>query len=125
MRRLGKLEPSQRPVFGKTVNEVAQEVEKVLEASRSQLKQAEREKALQAPNFDPTLPGIKTETGALHPLTLIDWRLDEIRFVMGFYVLDYPEVDSEYFLNFEGLNIPADHPARDMQDTFGLQMESY
>ena len=119
MRRLGKLEPSQRPVFGKTVNEVAQEVEKVLEASRAQLKQAAREKALQAPNFDPTLPGIKTDTGALHPLTLIDWRLDEIFRSMGFYVLDYPEVDSEYF-NFEGLNIPADHPARDMQDTFWL-----
>lgn len=119
MRRLGKLDPEQRPAFGKAVNEVAVSVESSLEQLREQLNKVEREKALQAPNFDPTLPGVKVERGALHPLTLIDWRLDEIFRAMGFYVLDYPEVDTEYF-NFEGLNIPADHPARDMQDTFWL-----
>lgn len=119
MRQLGKLDPEHRPVFGKTVNEVAQEVEAQFEALRTVLKQAEREAALKAPQFDPTLPGKEVEGGALHPLTLIDWRLDEIFRSMGFYVLDYPEVDTEYF-NFEGLNIPADHPARDMQDTFWL-----
>lgn len=119
MRRLGQLDPSERPAFGKAVNQVAVRVETQLQSKRTQLKAAEREEALKAPYFDPTLPGSPVDTGALHPLTLIDWRLDEIFRSMGFYVLDYPEVDSEYF-NFEGLNIPADHPARDMQDTFWL-----
>ena len=119
MRRLGQLDPSQRPNFGKAVNEVAVNVENILEQVRAELKEAQRAIALEAPHFDPTLPGTKSKVGALHPLTLIDWRLDEIFRSMGFYVLDYPEVDTEYF-NFEGLNIPADHPARDMQDTFWL-----
>ncbi len=119
MRRLGQLDQSDRPAFGKAVNDVATRVEARLTERRASLKAAEREAALEAPNFDPTLPGITVGQGALHPLTLIDWRLDEIFRSMGFYVLDYPEVDSEYF-NFEGLNIPADHPARDMQDTFWL-----
>lgn len=119
MRRLGQLDPELRPSFGKTVNEVALRVESELNEKRAILKEAAREEALKAPLFDPTLPGISVNQGALHPLTLIDWRLDEIFRSMGFYVLDYPEVDSEYF-NFEGLNIPADHPARDMQDTFWL-----
>jgi phenylalanyl-tRNA synthetase alpha chain len=119
MARLGKLPAEQRPVFGKAVNEAAKAVEALAEHRRSILRQAARAEALKAPHFDPTLPGTPRTSGAIHPLTFIDWRLDEIFRSMGFYVLDYPEVDTEYY-NFEGLNIPEDHPARDMQDTFWL-----
>ena len=119
MASLGRLSPEERPAFGKAVNEAAQRVEACLEERKAALKAEARAVALEAPDFDPTLPGTAHKAGALHPLTLIDWRLDEIFRSMGFYVLDYPEADTEYF-NFEGLNIPADHPARDMQDTFWL-----
>ena len=119
MASLGQLPPEARPAFGKAVNEAAQRVEAVVAVRREALKAEARAAALSAPTFDPTLPGATPSAGAVHPLTLIDWRLDEVFRSMGFYVLDYPEVDTDYF-NFEGLNIPADHPARDMQDTFWL-----
>lgn len=119
MKKLGTLDSSIRPAFGKAVNEVALSVEGRLAEKKADFERLAREAALGAPEFDLSLPGTPTEVGALHPLTLIDWRLDEIFRSMGFYVLDYPEVESEYY-NFEGLNIPADHPARDMQDTFWL-----
>lgn len=119
MASLGRLAPEERPAFGKAVNEAAQRVEQALADQMGAMKESARAMALQAPTFDPTLPGTPPQSGSLHPLTLIDWRLDEIFRSMGFYVLDYPEVDTDYY-NFEGLNIPADHPARDMQDTFWL-----
>jgi phenylalanyl-tRNA synthetase alpha chain len=119
MAGLGSLPVEQRPSFGKAVNALSKEVEAVLNERLDGLKEQERQKALEAPFFDPTLPGLPQQSGTVHPLTLIDWRLDEIFRSMGFYVLDYPEVDSDHY-NFEALNIPADHPARDMQDTFWL-----
>lgn len=125
MRRLGSLPPDARPAFGKAVNAVVTEVTAALEARAAALQQARRAEALVDPLFDPTIPGRRTLPrdpggGTLHPLTLVDWRLDTIFRAMGFYVLDYPEVDTDHY-NFEALNIPADHPARDMQDTFWLE----
>ncbi|MBR56846.1 MAG: phenylalanine--tRNA ligase subunit alpha [Myxococcales bacterium] len=122
MRVLGQLSPEERPAFGKAVNDVSTEVEDALETRRKELHAIRRAAALTDPHFDPTLPGTRPASGTVHPLTLVDWRLDEIFRSMGFYVLDYPEIDTEYF-NFEALNVPADHPARDMQDTFWINDE--
>ncbi|MFT7626349.1 MAG: phenylalanyl-tRNA synthetase alpha chain, partial [Myxococcota bacterium] len=70
--------------------------------------------------FDVTLPGIAPSGGTVHPLTQVQDEVEEIFLSMGYYVLDYPEVEDD-FHNFQALNIPADHPARDMQDTFWLK----
>lgn len=118
-KRLGTVPAAERPALGKAVNDAVTEVEAALAAQRKGHADKRLAASLTDPEFDPTLPGAPLPRGTLHPLTLIDQRLDEIFRSMGFYVLDYPEVDSEYF-NFEALNIPADHPARDMQDTFWL-----
>jgi len=120
MSMLGKLPAEDRPGFGKAVNDVSNVVQEAFDSRRDGILAAIREEALKDPFFDPTLPGKRPGKGSLHPLTLVDWRLDEIFRSMGFYVLDYPEVDTEEY-NFEVLNIPADHPARDMQDTFWLE----
>ena len=117
---LGKLPAEERPGFGKAVNEVSNAVQSAFDQGMKVLLEARRAEALKDPFFDPTLPGNRPNKGTLHPLTQVDWRLDEIFRSMGFYVLDYPEVDTEEY-NFEVLNIPADHPARDMQDTLWLE----
>ncbi len=119
MRLLGKMAPEERPTFGKAVNETSDAVSGAMENRRAELASERLGAALVDDLFDPTLPGKRENRGTVHPLTLLDWRLDEIFRSMGFYILDYPEVDSDFF-NFEALNIPADHPARDMQDTFWL-----
>lgn len=119
MSLLAKLPTEQKPLFGKAVNESYKAVDQHLQKRREKLKEVARTEALKAPFFDPSLPAQKPQMGTVHPLTLIDWRLDEIFRSMGFYVLDYPEVDTDHY-NFEALNIPANHPARDMQDTFWL-----
>ena len=116
---IGKLPAQERSDFGKIVNETAKNIEGIISERKEVLKQEARLAALEAPHFDPTLPGNATQVGTLHPLSILDKRLDEVFRSMGFYVLDYPEVDTDYY-NFEALNIPADHPARDMQDTFWL-----
>lgn len=67
--------------------------------------------------IDPTLPGDKIEKGSLHPITLVQRELEDFFSSLGFMVIDGPELESEFY-NFESLNVPADHPARDMQDTF-------
>jgi len=120
MSALGKMAKEDRPAFGKEVNLVANLVEEALTTAREKMVAERRKAALHDPIFDPTLPGADVSSGSLHPLTLVDLRLDEIFRSMGFYVLDYPEVDTEHY-NFEALNIPGDHPARDMQDTFWLE----
>ncbi len=119
LRSLGSLEPSQRAAAGKAVNEAKKAVQAALEQRRAELERQAIDSQLADPAFDPTMPGPPARAGALHPLTLVQQRVERIFESMGFMVLDYPEAESEFF-NFEALNIPADHPARDMQDTFWL-----
>jgi phenylalanyl-tRNA synthetase alpha chain len=111
--------PADRPRVGAKVNDVRALVESAIAARRDGL-DAERIRALCAdPHFDATLPVGLPNVGALHPLTLVTSHIEEVFRAMGFMLLDYPEVESE-FHNFDALNIPATHPARDMQDTFWL-----
>lgn len=117
LRGMGKLSPEERPIIGKLANEVRKEVEEKLDDQRERLKNQEKNLRLQGEKIDVTLPGKKRAIGNLHPLTQV---LDEIREIflgMGFSVVEGPEVELAYY-NFDALNVPKDHPARDLQDTF-------
>jgi len=120
LRSMGKVEPSQRGVVGKAVNEAKNEVQAAVDQRQAELENSAIDGQLADAAFDPTVPGTPVAGGSLHPLTVVQERVERIFESMGFMVLDYPEAETEFY-NFEALNIPADHPARDMQDTFWLQ----
>ncbi len=107
--------------YGQAANRVKQSVLSAIAQRRQALVDAAIAAELEDTTFDVTLPGEAPATGGtLHPLTLVQDEVEAIFESMGYYVLDYPEVEDE-FHNFEALNIPGDHPARDMQDTFWLK----
>ncbi len=116
LKGLGRLPAEERPRVGKLANEVKRALEKALAARKEDLEKTAPEDRLIS-GFDPTLPGRRRPYGTLHPITQV---MDEIASVftrMGFSVEEGPEIELDYY-NFEALNIPPDHPARDMQDTF-------
>ncbi len=122
LRQTGSLPPEDRPAFGKLANKLKVEIEEAVEAKRQRFEREAREASLARESLDVTLPGIKPDLGHLHPITLM---FDEIRRIfesLGFQVATGPEVETEYH-NFEALNMPRDHPARDMQDTFYVDDE--
>jgi phenylalanyl-tRNA synthetase alpha chain len=118
-KEMGKVAPEQRAAIGKLLNAVKQEIETALDAKASQFEEAALRARLDAEWIDLTLPAPGVRPGSLHPVTQIQSEIEDLFVSMGFTVLDGPEVESEYH-NFDALNIPADHPARDMQDTFWL-----
>jgi phenylalanyl-tRNA synthetase alpha chain len=119
LKRLGTLPAEQRPAFGKQVNEAKQDIQDLL-ASRREVLEADALRArIAAESVDVTLPGRGIDRGGLHPVTRTLLRLEAIFRGMGFDVADGPEVEDD-FHNFEALNIPPDHPARAMHDTFYL-----
>ena len=113
MKKVGQLSPSERPEFGKLANQIKGNLSKRLEAAKDTIAAA----AGQATLFDVTLPGRKPPQGNLHPISLVVKEVCQILTRMGFRVVKGPNVESDYY-NFEALNLPKDHPARDMQDTF-------
>jgi phenylalanyl-tRNA synthetase alpha chain len=117
LRGLGDLDPAERPAVGKVANEVKQRLEAALTARRQALEEAARTAALLAERVDVTLPGRPTSTGRLHPSTQILRRICQIWADMGFQIYRSRDVETDE-MNFELLNIPAHHPARDMWDTF-------
>ena len=119
VRSVTSLPKDQRPVFGKAANAVKQEVEQALAARAEQFATQALDQDISAAGFDPTEPGPRGRRGCLHPITIVQNELVDLFTSMGFRWEDGPEVESEYF-NFDALNIPADHPARDSQDTFWL-----
>ncbi len=106
-----------RPQFGKLVNELRTAIEELFGIKEAELKEAELLKTFEKEAIDITLPSKKRETGSLHPLTLVKNELIDAFTSMGFEVFEGPEIEEDYY-NFKMLNIPEDHPARDMQDTF-------
>ncbi len=114
MKKLGQLDPSERPEFGKLANQVKKNVSRRLEAVKEGIAST---KAGQGSLFDVTLPGRKPLRGHLHPITVVVKEVCRILARMGFKVVKGPNVEVDYY-NFEALNLPKDHPARDMQDTF-------
>ena len=119
-RAISEAPPQERGAFGRAVNDAKKTVTQAIETRREALRDNALQAELQDFDFDVTLPGIPKASGSRHPLTLVQEQVEEIFMSMGFYVLDYPEVEDD-FHNFEALNIPKDHPARDMQDTFWLK----
>jgi phenylalanyl-tRNA synthetase alpha chain len=119
-RSISELPKEERGPFGKATNLLKRKINEAIEARRVQLVEGAIHAELSDMNFDITLPGQAPSAGTMHPLTQVQEQVEEIFSAMGYYVLDYPEVEDD-FHNFEALNIPADHPARDMHDTFWLQ----
>ena len=119
LRSIGGLEPSERAKVGQEANAAKQRIEARAAARREDLERARQEQALAGQRLDVTLPGAAPALGHLHPITHV--TRDMVRFFtsLGFSIEEGPEVETEYN-NFEALNIPADHPARDEQDTFYL-----
>lgn len=116
---MGKLSPEERPKVGAIANQVKQAIQSNLEQKRTNLKTAEIAAKLQAETLDVSMPGVYRPQGKIHPLNnLIDRALD-IFIGLGYTVATGPEMETDYY-NFEALNTPPDHPARDMQDTFYL-----
>ena len=116
------LPPEERPVVGKGANLLKREITAALEERHAALEAAAIEAERSGAGFDPTLPAAPAVRGSLHPLTLVRREVEEIFVSMGYQVLDGPEVELDHY-NFQALNIPADHPAREMQDTFYCDRE--
>ncbi len=117
LKNLNQVPLESRPALGKLANEVKNQVEAVLAKRIEALRMQEPTEKTGAEVLDHTLPGRKTWSGKLHPITQISQRMIEIFYGMGFEVARGPDVETDYY-NFGALNFPKDHPARDMQDTF-------
>ena len=114
---LGKAKPEDRPKLGQLINTTKTEMAAAYDKKQSAIKKSELNASLEDDWIDITAPGKRRKIGHIHPLSQVQREVEEIFSSMGFEIKDGPEVESEYF-NFEGLNIPESHPARDMQDTF-------
>jgi phenylalanyl-tRNA synthetase alpha chain len=117
LRGLKNLPADQRPRAGEQLNQLRQLLEERLESRLQQVKTVEKERALRQQTIDITLPGNRRERGRVHPLTTVIDEVIDIFWGMGFEIARGPDIEDDYH-NFEALNIPKDHPARDMQDTF-------
>lgn len=117
LRSLGTISPAERPLVGSEANTLRMELEKAIELKEKILKDASKSEQWFKERIDVTLPGWPVEIGRKHPLTLINDEIKEIFLGLGFQVAHGPEIESDYY-NYEALNFPADHPARDMQDSF-------
>ncbi len=117
LKQMGKLSAEERPVIGQLANKVRSEIEESLTNRIKEIKAQMLEKKLKEEELDVTLPGKKQNLGKLHPLNIVMNEIEEIFMGMGFDVAEGPEVEYDYY-NFEALNLPPDHPARDTQDTF-------
>lgn len=117
LRRVSELPADERPAFGKRANEIRQELQHVYDQHAAEIKNQELEKALEVGAIDVTLPGRPVKRGRLHPLTQTLRHIYEIWADMGFQVYRSREVETDAY-NFQLLNMPPHHPARDMQDTF-------
>ena len=119
LRSLGTLPAAERPVVGAAANEAKRELEALVEARLEEAAEAARRRERAQSRLDLTLPGRRPARGAMHPLTQVEREIVRIFAGLGFSVAEGPEIETDWF-NFEALNIPKDHPARDMQDTFYL-----
>jgi phenylalanyl-tRNA synthetase alpha chain len=117
LKGLGKLSAEERPAAGAAINVVKQGVEEALKARRDALLNAEQAKQLASESLDVTLPARSRGQGGLHPVTLTLNRIEQLFHSIGFAVAEGPEIESDFY-NFTALNIPEDHPARAMHDTF-------
>ncbi|HWP41760.1 MAG TPA: phenylalanine--tRNA ligase subunit alpha [Blastocatellia bacterium] len=116
-KRVGKLAPEERAEFGRQVNELSCEVEDRIRLCQQRFAEEAEAAALEREKIDVTLPGTRPRQGHLHPITLVRQRIEDIFVSMGYSVEDGPEIETSFY-NFDALNIPPGHPARDSADTF-------
>lgn len=117
LKQMGGLSAEERPIIGQLANAIRADIEAVIEAKGSELKAKETELKLKTETIDVTIPGTPIELGHRHPLSIVLDEVKDIFLGMGFQIATGPEVELDYY-NFEALNIPKGHPARDTQDTF-------
>lgn len=117
MKEMAKLPKEEKPLFGKLVNEVKVQVEEAYQTYETQLKKKEIEEKLMSESLDLTLPGPQMPRGHEHPVSIVTNEIFQIMARLGYSLRTGPLIEKDYY-NFEALNIPANHPARDMQDTF-------
>jgi phenylalanyl-tRNA synthetase alpha chain len=117
LKGMGKLPAEERPKMGQLVNEVRDAIEQILESKKEELESLAIARRLEEERIDVTLPGKPVKIGNRHPLTQIIEQIEDIFIGLGFTIAEGPEMETDYY-NFEALNLPKDHPARDMQDTF-------
>ncbi len=119
LKDMGALSPDERRTVGRDLNILKNDIQTAIAQRAVEVAAREISEQASAMFIDTSMPGLHARPGHLHPLTIVTEQVVDVFERMGFYTLDYPEAESEFF-NFDGLNIPADHPARDTQDTFYL-----
>lgn len=117
MKQMATLSAEERPIIGQAANSVRSEIEEAVAKKAAELKALASERKLKEEKLDVTLPGKAPRLGKLHPMDVVMHEIEDIFIGMGFDIVAGPEVEYDYY-NFEALNIPPDHPARDTQDTF-------
>jgi phenylalanyl-tRNA synthetase alpha chain len=120
LKGLGKLPVDERREVGGRINDAKSRIEQALEARRAQLREGELDRQLREQSIDVTQPGRGMSRGGLHPITRVRARIEALFRTLGFDVAEGPEIESDYY-NFTALNMPADHPARSMHDTFYME----
>lgn len=120
LRNISQTTPEERPYFGKRSNEIKEILTGAIEKALQRLSEKKQKHALQKEKIDVTLPGRAVRPGRIHPIIRVSREIYDIFSGLGFSVVEGPEIEFDYY-NFEALNIPKDHPARDMQDTFYIE----
>ncbi|MCH5584480.1 phenylalanine--tRNA ligase subunit alpha [Shimazuella sp. AN120528] len=123
LRGMGKLSAMERPLIGALANDVRATLSTLIEEAEAKLEEAKLAEKLANENVDVTLPGKAITIGSLHPINAVLEQVEDIFIGMGFHIAEGPEVETDYF-NFEMLNLPKNHPARDMQDSFYISPET-
>ncbi|AGL01166.1 phenylalanine--tRNA ligase subunit alpha [Desulfoscipio gibsoniae] len=122
LRGMGALSAEERPKIGQLANEVRSQIDEILERRITEIKEKNKLVQLESERIDVTLPGTTFMAGRRHPLTVIQEEIEDIFLGMGYTIEEGPEIESDFY-NFEALNLPKDHPARDMQDSFFISPE--
>lgn len=120
LKSLGSLSPEEKKSQGQKIHAVRQEMEQALQSRMDHYETLEEQKKLNEEKLDLTLPGRPRPLGTLHPLTQVEQRIRDVFISLGFETVEGPEIETDYY-NFEALNFPHDHPARDMQDTLFVE----
>jgi len=120
LRNIGQVEPEKRPLFGKRSNEIKEFLSEKIEKALEEIAVLKKDEVLLRDRIDVTLPGRRVKCGRVHPIIQVSREICDIFAGLGFAVVEGPEVELDYY-NFEALNIPKHHPARDMQDTFYIE----
>ncbi len=123
LRGMGSLPPEERPVIGGLANEIRAQLDLLIAEKEAAFEEAALNEQLATETIDVTLPGTPVKLGSIHPLNLVIEQLEDVFIGMGFEIAEGPEVETDQY-NFEALNLPKDHPARDMQDSFYITPET-